>query len=74
MVLINFLASGAGRIVRIVAGIVLIALGLLSVGGTTGLILAIVGLVPLVAGIFDFCLFAPLFGASLSGKAIRNHQ
>jgi hypothetical protein len=74
MVLINFLASGPGRAVRIVAGIVLIALGLLTVGGTTGVILAVVGLVPLLASVFDFCLFAPLFGASLSGKAIRSHQ
>ncbi len=74
MVLINFLASGWGRIVRIVAGLALIGLGLLSVGGTTGIILAVIGLVPLVAGIFDFCVFAPLFGASFSGKAIRSPE
>jgi hypothetical protein len=27
--------------------------------------------VPLLAGVFDFCIFAPLFGAPFSGKAIR---
>ncbi len=68
---INFMASPAGRITRIVAGIVLVALGLLVIHGTGGIILAVVGLVPLVAGLFDFCVFAPLFGAPLSGPKIR---
>ncbi len=64
------MASPPGRITRIVAGIVLIALGIFmhSVGG---IIVAVVGLVPLLAGLFDFCVFAPLFGASMSGPKIR---
>jgi hypothetical protein len=37
-----------------VAGIVLIALGLLVIHGVGGTIVAIVGLVPLLAGLFDF--------------------
>lgn len=69
--LIKFLASTPGRITRVVAGIVLVAWGLMGLGGTTGIIVAIVGLVPLVAGLFDFCVFAPLFGAPLSGPKIR---
>ncbi|MCC7207616.1 MAG: DUF2892 domain-containing protein [Anaerolineae bacterium] len=68
---VAFMASGIGRLVRIVAGIVLIAVGLLSVQGTTGIIIAVVGVVPLLAGLLDFCLFAPLFGAPLSGPKIR---
>lgn len=68
---ITFMASPAGRILRIVAGIALIAWGLLGLGGTTGIIVAIVGTVPLLAGLFDFCVFAPLFGAPLSGPKIR---
>gem|GEM_PF-6882516 len=36
------------------AGIVLIALGLLVIHGVGGTIVAIVGLVPLLAGLFDF--------------------
>jgi hypothetical protein len=68
---VAFLASTAGRAVRIVAGIALIAIGLLVVGGTAGIIVAVVGAVPLLAGLFDFCVFAPLFGAPLSGPAIR---
>ena len=68
---VKFMASTAGRITRVVAGIVLVALGLLVLKGTGGIILAVVGLVPLVAGLFDFCVFAPLFGDPMSGPKIR---
>jgi hypothetical protein len=69
----KFMASTTGRLIRIVAGIALIALGLLVVKDTGGIVLAVVGLVPLLAGILDFCIFAPLFGAPLSGSAIRKN-
>ena len=67
---VKFMASPAGRVTRVVAGIVLVALGFFmhSVGG---IIVAVVGLVPLLAGLFDFCVFAPLFGAPMSGPKIR---
>lgn len=68
---ISFMASTTGRAVRIIAGLALIAWGVLGLGGTTGLIVAIVGALPLLAGLFDFCVFAPLFGAPLSGPKIR---
>jgi len=71
---VAFMASSTGRIVRVVAGIALIAVGLLVMQDTVGIILAVVGLVPLLAGIFDFCLFAPLFGNPLSGTKIRSEQ
>ena len=69
--LIKFLASTTGRIVRIVAGIALIAWGLMGLSAPAGYIVAVVGAVPLLAGLFDFCVFAPLFGAPLSGPKIR---
>ena len=68
---VSFMASTAGRIVRVAAGILLIAWGLLGLTGTTGIIVAVIGAVPLVAGLFDFCILAPLFGAPLSGPKIR---
>jgi hypothetical protein len=67
----QFMASGLGRGLRIVAGIILIAVGLAVVGGTGGIVLAVVGLVPLLAGVFDVCLLAPLFGAPLKGTDVR---
>lgn len=68
---IAFMASTAGRIVRIVAGLAIILWGWLGMGDTTGLIVAVVGALPLLAGLFDFCVFAPLFGCPLSGAKIR---
>jgi len=67
----QFMASGIGRAVRILAGVGLIAGGLLSIGGTTGYVVAAIGLVPLLAGTFDACVFSRLFGGPFSGAAIR---
>ncbi|MFN8530667.1 MAG: DUF2892 domain-containing protein [Anaerolineae bacterium] len=67
----KFMSSMTGRIVRIVAGIALIVVGLLVVKDTAGIIIAVVGLVPLVAGIFNFCVFAPLFGGPFLGKNVQ---
>ena len=67
----KFMSSGLGRGLRIVIGLALIVLGLFSVGGTGGIILAVVGAVPLLAGILDVCLFAPLFGGPLKGAEAR---
>lgn len=68
---IKFLASTTGRIVRFVAGLALVIWGIMGLAGTIGIIVAVVGAVPLLAGLFDFCVFAPLFGAPLSGQKIR---
>ena len=68
---VSFMASPAGRITRVVAGFALIVWGLLGLTGATGIVVAVIGMVPLAAGLFDFCVFAPLFGAPLSGTKIR---
>jgi len=67
----RFMSSLSGRLLRIVAGIVLIIVGLAVVHGIGGIILAIIGLVPLVAGVFNFCVFAPLFGGPFLPKDIK---
>ena len=69
----QFMASSAGRLLRIIAGLVLIVAGVIM-ASTVGYILAAVGLVPLLAGVFDKCVFAPLFGMPFDGKAIRAHK
>jgi hypothetical protein len=66
-----FLASGTGRIVRAVAGLILIAVGLFVSNGTAGIVLMVVGLIPLLAGIFDVCVFAPLFSLPFGGAKLR---
>ena len=67
----RFIGNTTGRVVRIVVGLLLIAIGFLWVHGTGGWILAIVGLVPLLAGSFDKCVFAPLFGLPFDGPQLR---
>ncbi len=67
----QFMAGTAGRLLRVVAGIALIGVGLLVVGGTAGYIVAAIGLVPIAAGVFDFCVLGALMGTGLAGDNIR---
>jgi hypothetical protein len=69
--LFEFLASGAGRMLRAVAGLILIALGIWLAAGVWRWVLVIIGLVPLAAGLFDFCVFAPLFSLPFGGDRLR---
>ncbi len=64
----KFMASMTGRLVRIIAGIALILIGLLVVKDTGGIILAAIGVLPVLAGVFNFCLIAPMIGAPFQGK------
>lgn len=63
MGLIQFLESTAGRVLRVVAGLAMIGVGV-WIGGYAW-ILAVAGLVPLGAAAGDVCLIAPLFHAPL---------
>ena len=65
------MSSRMGRIGRVVAGLALVAGGLLAVGGIAGFIIAAVGLVPLLAGASDVCVFSALFGGPLRGSDVR---
>lgn len=67
----TFMASTAGRLVRIIAGIVLIAVGFI-VGGTAGWVIGIVGLVPIAAGAANVCLLAPILGAPFKGSDVSS--
>lgn len=57
---VRLMESGPGRLVRILLGVALILGGLVGVGGTAGTVIALVGLVPLAAGILGPCLVRPL--------------
>jgi Protein of unknown function (DUF2892) len=69
--LFSFLASSAGRVIRALAGIVLIVLGIAGIGGIGGYLVAVIGLLPLAAGVFDFCVFAPLASLPFGGTQLR---
>lgn len=67
MAFARFMSQPVGRVIRAVAGLALVALGF-GIGGTTGLVVGIVGLVPLAAGVFNFCLIGPLIGGHFDGR------
>jgi Protein of unknown function (DUF2892) len=72
MAFAKFMAGSVGRIVRIVAGIAIMAIGLLVVKDVAGYIVALVGLLPLVAGVSNVCFISPIIGAPFSGKKALN--
>ena len=63
----KFINSPAGRIARIVVGLALIVWGYTS----GGIVLIIIGLIPLAAGALDLCLISVLLGGPISGKKLR---
>lgn len=67
MAFAQWMAGTAGRTLRVLPGLVLIGAGLLYVQGAWGIVIAIVGVVPILAGILNFCLVAPLLGAPFRG-------
>ena len=56
---VQFMESGLGRAARAIVGAALVVIGW-EMHNTTGTVLLIVGLLPLAAGLFNFCFFAPL--------------
>ncbi|HET7481101.1 MAG TPA: DUF2892 domain-containing protein [Rubrobacteraceae bacterium] len=79
MAFARFMSEPTGRILRVVAGLALIVLGFL-IGGTAGVLIVIVGLVPVAAGAFNYCLIGPLIGGyfdgrkNLEGRPPRTHR
>lgn len=67
MKLVNLMSTVYGRGIRILLGAALIVLGLFLVGGAWGTAIAVVGIVPILAGVFNVCLVAPALGQPFSG-------
>ena len=67
----QFLVSGAGRAIRVIAGFAIIWWGFSNRESTAGFAALLIGTIPLAAGLFDFCLLSRLFGGPLSGAEIR---
>ena len=62
-----WMASPAGRIARIVIGAALVVVGVL-VGGTVGIIVGLVGLVPVGLGMSNRCIISKAIGAPFKGQ------
>ncbi|MCB0997527.1 MAG: DUF2892 domain-containing protein [Acidimicrobiales bacterium] len=49
------------RVARVILGVVLIIVGFAAIGGTGGVILGIIGFVPLLTGLSGYCPLYSLF-------------
>ncbi len=73
MAFAHFMAGPVGRIIRFALGIGLIAFGL-SLQNGVGIGLAIFGIVPLVAGIMNWCPSGVLFGLPLRAADVLKRR
>ncbi len=64
---VRFMNGTAGRSARVLAGLALI-IGGIAAGGTGGLVLAVIGVIPLAAGAAGACLAAPLLHVPLRAR------
>ncbi len=53
--------SSIDRIIRIVLGLALIAIGFFVIGGTAGTIVGVIGFIPLLTGLVGWCPLYRLF-------------
>jgi hypothetical protein len=67
MAFAEWMATPLGRGLRVVAGALLIYVGLAVVQGVGGTLLAALGVVPIATGLLNVCLIGPLIGAPLKG-------
>jgi hypothetical protein len=66
----RWMARPTGRAVRVAAGGVLIGVGI-SMHNSTGVVLMVVGLVPLIAGVSNVCVLAPALNCPFRGGQVQ---
>lgn len=67
MTFARFMATPTGRILRIVLGIAIIWIGYMATK-PFGYVLEFIGLIPVLAGLFNICLIGRFIGAPLRGS------
>jgi hypothetical protein len=68
---VQFMASPAGRFLRVIAGSALIVWGLFFTGGFNGKLIAGIGLLPILTGAFNICVIAPFLGSLINGSKVK---
>ena len=71
MAFVTLMTSSRGRMIRVVAGIILMAVGLFVIRDTLGTVLALFALVPIAGGVLDFCLAGVVMGYPFRGAKAR---
>ncbi|MCL4252000.1 MAG: DUF2892 domain-containing protein [Anaerolineae bacterium] len=71
MTFVTFMTSNQGRMMRVIAGIVLASIGLFVIKDTLGTVLALIALVPIAGGVLDFCVAGFMMGYPFRGAKAR---
>ena len=72
MAFARFMASPAGRLLRIVLGVALVFYGFQGLGGSGwGIALAAFGTMAVISGTFNLCIIAGLLGAPFRGRDLQ---
>ncbi|MCC6802062.1 MAG: DUF2892 domain-containing protein [Anaerolineae bacterium] len=71
MTFVTFMTSNQGRMMRVIAGIILISIGLFVIKDTLGTFLALIALIPIAGGVLDFCVAGVLMGYPFRGANAR---
>ena len=69
MAFAEFMSTPLGRGLRIVFGAFLIYLGLNVIQGVGGMVVGVLGIVPIVTGLLNLCILGPLLGAPMRPQA-----
>lgn len=56
---VEFMNGVLGRWLRVLLGMALVVYGMLVVGGATGAVIAVIGLLPISLGLWGHCLLEP---------------
>ena len=70
----DWLLSTQGRIARIAAGSLLIIIGLGIIGGFVGVLLMLIGAVPIASAAYGTLLVGPLFGRDIRGRRTSEQE
>ncbi|MFZ6030137.1 MAG: YgaP family membrane protein [Chloroflexota bacterium] len=66
-----FVTSTTGRAARVIAGVILLAIGAAIPSGAARWTLIVIGLLPIVTGALNLCFLAAFFGLPIQGDALR---
>jgi hypothetical protein len=66
---LSFMNTSTGRLIRVVGGLVILALGVV-LGGAVGVALAVFAVLPIATGVFGLCPINPLFGQPMRACAV----
>lgn len=64
----KWMAHPLGRLLRAGVGVGIMGAGLFAIGGTAGLVVAVAGTIPFVAGTANICILAPILRAPFRGE------